>query len=117
VKQVFEFYARGVHTKQQVLEMVTAAGLRTQHGMPVSKQTFDHLLRKPVYTGWIQIDRWHERVRGDFEPLVSQEIFDMVQAVLSGKRVSVTPRLRSHLRGSPNKNTPSRGNHCRNQSG
>jgi site-specific DNA recombinase len=96
VKQAFEFYASGIHTKQQVLEMVTAAGLRTRHGKPVSKQTFDHLLRKPVYAGWIQVDCWHERVRGDFEPLVSQEIFDTVQAVLSGKRVSVTPRLRSN---------------------
>ena len=96
VKQAFEFYATGVHTKQKVLEMVTAAGLRTRHGKLVSKQTFDQLLRKPVYAGWIQVEGWGERVRGDFEPLVSQEIFDTVQALLSGKRVSVAPRLRSH---------------------
>ncbi|HTR42491.1 MAG TPA: recombinase family protein [Pseudomonadales bacterium] len=96
MKQAFEQYARGVHTKKQVLEQVTAAGLRTQHGKRVSKKTFDQLLRKPVYAGWIQVDCWHERVSGDFEPLISQEIFNTVQALLSGKRVSVTPRLRSN---------------------
>ena len=96
VKQAFELYASGVHTKQKVLEMVTAAGLRTRHGRPISKQTFDQMLRKPVYAGWLQVNGWGERQRGDFEPLVSQEVFDRVQALLSGKRVSLTPRLRSH---------------------
>jgi site-specific DNA recombinase len=96
VKQAFELFACGVHTKQKVLEMVTAAGLRTRHGKPISKQTFDQMLRKPVYAGWLQVKGWGERQRGDFEPLVSQDVFDAVQAILSGKRPSVTPRLRSH---------------------
>ena len=96
VRQAFEFYATGLHTKQKVLEIVTAAGLQTQKGKPISKQTFNAMLRKPVYAGWIQVARWGERVRGDFEPLVGQEVFDTVQALLNGKRVSVTPRLRSH---------------------
>ncbi len=96
VKQAFELYATGLHTKQKVLEIVLAAGLRARKGKPISKQTFDAMLRKPVYAGWIQVVGWGERVRGDFEPLVSQELFDSVQAILSGKRTSVTPRLLSH---------------------
>jgi hypothetical protein len=35
-------------------------------------------------------------MRGDFEPLVRQEIFDAVQALLNGKRASVVPHLRNH---------------------
>ena len=96
VRQAFEFFASGIHTKQQVLNIVTAAGLRTRRGKAISKQTFNALLRKPVYAGWLVVEGWGERRRGDFEPLVSQEFFDAVQAILSGKRPSVTPRLRSH---------------------
>ncbi len=96
VKQAFELYATGLHTKQKVLEIVIAAGLQTKAGKPISKQTFHAMLTKPVYAGWIQVDGWGERVRGDFEPLVSQELFDTVQALLNGKRANVTPRLRSH---------------------
>ena len=70
--------------------------MRTQRGKPVPKQTFNQLLRKPVYNGWLQVDGWGERVRGDFEPLVTQRVFDTVQALLRGKRGSLTPRLRSH---------------------
>ena len=96
IRQAFEMYATGLHTKQKVLEMINAAGLRTVKGAKVSQQTFEQMLRKPVYAGWLVVDGWGERTRGDFEPLVSQELFDCVQAVLSGKRMSVMPRLRSH---------------------
>ena len=89
-------YATGLHTKQKVLGTINAAGLRTAKGKPLSQQTFEQMLHKPVYAGWLDIKVWGERKRGDFEPLVSQEIFDTVQALLSGKRVNVMPRLRSN---------------------
>jgi site-specific DNA recombinase len=96
VKMAFELYGTGLHTKQQVLEKVNASGLRTIKGKRLSAQTFEQILKKPVYAGWLVVADWGERQRGDFEPLVSQEVFDRVQSVLSGKRVSVMPRLRSH---------------------
>jgi DNA invertase Pin-like site-specific DNA recombinase len=96
VRQAFELFATGLHTAQGVLEIVTAAGLRTRSGKPVPKQSFNQLLIKPVYAGWVEVSGWCEKQRGDFEPLVSQEIFDRVQAILSGKRASVMPRLRNH---------------------
>ena len=96
VRQGFELYATGVHTKRDVLNMITSAGLRTAKGKKVSPQTFNQMLLKPVYAGWLQVDGWGERVRGDFEPLVTQETFDKVQALLKGKQISLTPRLRSH---------------------
>lgn len=44
VKQAFELYATGIHTKQKVLEMINAAGLRTVNGKKVSQQTFEQML-------------------------------------------------------------------------
>ena len=96
VKQAFELYATGLHTRKKVLEMISVAGLRTANGKRVSAQTFDQILRKPVFAGWLQVNGWGERRRGDFEPLVSQEIFDTVQALLNGKRMAVTTHLRNH---------------------
>jgi len=96
VKQAFEMYGTGLHTKRKVLVTINAAGLRTVKGKPLTDQAIDSMLRNPVYAGWLQVKGWGERQRGDFEPLVSQDVFDRVQAILSGKRVSVMPRLRSH---------------------
>lgn len=96
IRQAFETYGSGLHSKQTVLAMVNAAGLRTVKGKLMSKQTFEKMLRNPVYAGLLVVDKWGERRRGDFEALVSQELFDRVQALLDGKRVNVTPRLRSN---------------------
>ncbi len=96
VKQAFELFATGLYTKQDVLEKINAAGLRTIKGKRVSIQTFEQMLRKPVYAGWVGAANWSLTKRGDFEPLVSQEVFDRVESILNGKRVSVMPRLRSH---------------------
>ena len=96
VRKSFEMFATGLHTKQKVRETMNAAGLRTVSGKSVSQQTFDQMLRKPVYAGWLVVEGWGERKRGDFEPLVNQELFDRVQSLLRGKGVSVAPRLRSH---------------------
>jgi len=96
IRQAFEMFASGLHTKQNVLKRVNCAGLQTAKGRPLSQQTFEQLLRKPVYAGWVVVKGWDEHRRGDFEQLVSQEIFDRVQALLAGKRMNVTPRLRSN---------------------
>ena len=96
VRQAFELFATGLHTKEKVLEIINTAGLRTIKEKRVSAQTFEQMLRKPVYAGWVSVAGWGEKQRGDFESLVGEEVFGRVQSILSGKRVSVMPRLRSH---------------------
>ena len=53
VRQAFELYATGAHSKIQVLGIVTAQGLRTKRGRELSAQTFDGMLRKSIYAGWV----------------------------------------------------------------
>jgi site-specific DNA recombinase len=97
VREAFELFATGQYTKAEVLARVTASGLRTTSGKKVSAQTFDALLRKPVLAGWMVVPDWGMREKGAFEPLVSEELFNRVQDVLDGKRLSVTP----HIKNSP----------------
>lgn len=93
VAKAFDLYATGCYNKLQVLKIVTDLGLRTSKGKRLSPQSFDKLLRKPIYAGWLTVPNWGERRRGNFEPLVSQELFDNVQALMDGRRLSVTPHL------------------------
>lgn len=82
--------------KQAVLKTVSDIGLRTTKGKKLSPQSFNNLLRHKVYTGWIEVTEWGERQRGDFSPIVSELVFEQVQALLAGKRPTVTPHLRNH---------------------
>jgi site-specific DNA recombinase len=92
----FAQMSTGLHTQAQVVETLNRRGFRTHKGKPLTVQTFNNLLRKPVYAGLIHVEKWGEPVLGDFEPLVGKEVFDAVQAVLSGKRHKVAPSLRNH---------------------
>jgi site-specific DNA recombinase len=95
VTKAFELLSQRRFTKRQVLQMVTDLGLRTPKGSKVSPQTFDEMLRKPVYAGWIAVAS-NERKRGAFQPLVSQDLFDAVQAILDGRRGALSAYNRNH---------------------
>jgi site-specific DNA recombinase len=92
VREAFELYATGRYTKIQVLTIVTDKGMRTKRGQKLTAQTFDALLQKPIYAGWVYSSSVPELVRGLHTPVVSQELFDVVQRVLSGRKLSSAPK-------------------------
>jgi DNA invertase Pin-like site-specific DNA recombinase len=92
VREAFELYATGRYTKIQVLTIITDKGLKTKRGQTLTAQTFDALLRKPIYAGWVYSSAVPEPVRGLHTPVVSQELFDAVQRVLSGRKLSSAPK-------------------------
>jgi hypothetical protein len=96
ITRAFEMFATGLHSKEQVLDTVTRLGLTTKCRKRVSPQTFCQLLRKPIYAGILEVPKWNIRQKSNVAPLVSREVFDRVQALLDGRRLTPTPRLRNH---------------------
>jgi site-specific DNA recombinase len=92
VREAFELYATGSHTKIQVLKIITNKGLKTKRGQKLTAQTFDALLRKPIYAGWVYSSSVAAPVQGLHAPIVCQELFDTVQRVLSGRKLSSAPK-------------------------
>src|SRR5688572_6884917 len=55
------------------------------------------LLRNQLYAGIVDVPKYGVRgKRGDFEPLISEELFYRVQSVPSGRAPSTTPQQRAH---------------------
>ena len=55
------------------------------------------LLRNQLYAGIVDVPEYGVRnKRGDFEPLIGEELFYRIQAILSGQTPSTAPRQRSH---------------------
>ena len=45
------------------------------------------MLRNPFYIGYMPKNKWsNEPIRGSFEPIVSEKVFNKVQTILSGKK-------------------------------
>ncbi len=94
IHEAFELYATGQHTKIHALKIITDKGLKTKRGQNLTAQTFYALLRKPIYAGWVYSSSVAAPIRGLHTPIVSQELFDRVQRVLSGRKLSSAPKRR-----------------------
>jgi site-specific DNA recombinase len=96
IRKGFELYASGL---SQVKVRQTLANLgftNPQNGKAVSAQTFDKILKNPIYAGWIEIPSWGLKAAGKFEPIIDAEVFERVQARLFGK-----PTEQARLRENP----------------
>lgn len=82
VKEVFLRIAAG-ETTTSVRQALGSIGLCGEKGGPMSKQTFHSMVKNPLYKGLIVCKKWGLTVKGDFEPIVSEELFDQVQWILN----------------------------------
>jgi site-specific DNA recombinase len=84
VREAFQLVASGRYvTTDAVLKLVTALGLRTRKGRPLSKQSFSRMLSNPIYCGWVVSGE--TQARGSHEPLISAELFQTVQTRITSK--------------------------------
>lgn len=97
VQRAFAEYATGRFTKEQLLKRVRTWGLTNRRGGPLTSQAVGKLLRNGLYAGIVDVPDYGVRgKRGDFEPLISEDLFYQVQGVLSGRVPSTAPRQRAH---------------------
>jgi site-specific DNA recombinase len=94
VRRAFELIRTGGYKQADVLEIITKGGLATAKGAAIPIQTFQAILRNPLYAGWVTLpsDDTFEPVRGLHEPIISQDLFDEVQAILEGRKPTPTPK-------------------------
>jgi site-specific DNA recombinase len=94
----FELFATGEFSLESLAEELTIRGLRTRKGKcpggPISTSQLALLLRDPYYLGYVSYDG--VLIRGWHEPLVSQELFDKVQAILDHRSGNGVRRRRHH---------------------
>ena len=82
VREAFERYAGGM-IGRELLEHLTAMGLRTRRGHRMHLKRLYELLRHPVYAGRIRSLALGLEIPADFAPLVSEELWTRVQLQLN----------------------------------
>ena len=83
IKKMFELYATGNYSVRRLTRTIEKEGLTNRTGTPYATSRIAVLLADPFYTG---VNRWdNKRYEGKQEALVSNETFNRVQTILSGK--------------------------------
>lgn len=86
VQEAFRLAAEGNSSLRYMVEELTAQGLRSRNGRKLSVSALWSLLTNPTYIGMVRLNG---RVYpGKHQPLVSQELFDQVQHILTARRRS-----------------------------
>jgi DNA invertase Pin-like site-specific DNA recombinase len=83
LRKVFELYATGNYSLEELLREVHGWSFLGKAGKPVRKSSLAHLLRNPFYYGVMKFKG--ELFEASHPPLVSKKLFDSVQAVLQKK--------------------------------
>lgn len=81
IKKAFELYATGNYSLNKLNNELYDNGLRSKSGKRVSKSLLHQYLQNPFYKGY---NRWNDEVtKGKQTPLVSEEVFERVQELLT----------------------------------
>ena len=91
VRKMFELYSTGNYSIKRITETMYEEGLRSYYGVKLVHSRVHQLLHEPFYIGKM---RWNDEIYdGKQEPLISVELFNKVQNLLSSK---TTPRMLRH---------------------
>ena len=111
VRRAFDLAAHGQGARE-IASSLNAEGLKTRHGKHFSATTINHMLRNEAYVGTIVWNRYSKvsgarqrksddeiiRVPDCHPPLVDKDVFEVVQALLTSRRPSVTHSRRVYSR-------------------
>ena len=94
VIRAFEEYAKGTHTYESLAQFLADLGVTTRNGTPLAKVSIHKMLTHRVYLGFVKHhNEWFE---GNFEPIISPKLFEVVQKVLKDKEKPRGRRRKKH---------------------
>lgn len=94
VLKAFELMGEGTYSMEEVRQAMDKKGLKNPAGNTISKSWFGDMLKNKIYMG--QIEKFGECHTGLFEPIVSKELFEVVQRNLKNKNRKKPPFKLDH---------------------
>ncbi len=84
MKKVWDLMTTGTKSLSEMVRIANDIGLRVR-GKKLQKHTLNRILRRKFYMGILNSDKYPEEVRGQHTPMITEEQFYKVQAVLDGR--------------------------------
>lgn len=91
IKEAFEKFATGLFSQTELISLLQRNGLKANGNF------IGRTLRNPLYCGVIKHEWLEQPIKGQIEPIVSEELFIKVQEILDGKK----PQIIGYNRNNP----------------
>ena len=106
VKMLFEKYVTGKYTFKELALMANKIGIKSKHGLRMTKQTVAKIISNPVYCGKVVVPKFDVSVDGKHDAIISEKLFLEAEALRAGKGYKKLSRSRD------NPKYPIRGMRC-----
>ena len=83
IVRAFEEFATGKYTFESLTKFLAELGITTKYGMPLAKASIQRILTNQAYLGLVK--HKGEYFEGSFEPVLSPQLFEVVQKILKQK--------------------------------
>ncbi len=80
IRKTFELISLNTYPTEEIRRRMSKEGLLNKKGKPFSKSYFYSMLTNKLFTGWII--KFGEKHKGNFTPIISEELFNQVQIIL-----------------------------------
>lgn len=97
VKRCFELFSTSRYTISKISNLVKEEGMRSRNGNVISRSNIYKLLKNPFYYGLMV--KGESVYQGNHSPIISKDLFDLVQKVFSKKVHFKEEKHFFHLRG------------------
>lgn len=97
IRRAFEEYETGNSNLDRLATFLHKLGLKTKSGYKIRSQTLSKILSNKLYAGIIYSPEWDIEVKGRFEAIITEELFNKVQLLRSAhvsintKRIKLNP--------------------------
>ena len=99
LQEAWELLGTGTKTLREIGDFLFEKGVRQKKkGGKLLPQTLDRIFRNKFYTGKVVSKKYGLEVQGQHPPMISEELFYRVQAILDGRNVNLKPSLTRRTR-------------------
>jgi DNA invertase Pin-like site-specific DNA recombinase len=91
IEEAFLLAEKEIYKQTDIVNQLKKKGFKK-----INNSLLNRILRNPIYCGFIKTSWFPELIQGQHQPIISQEVFYKVQAILDGKKPSITPKKRNN---------------------
>jgi len=104
VKHAWDLMATGTKSLNEIAVIMNKWGLYNtlkNRKFPLTRQATDRIFRSKFYAGILRSKRYPEEVRGQHSPMITEEQFYKVQAILDGRNPNKVALSQHRVRDNP----------------
>ena len=88
--EVFDLFVTGLYTQADIVKKLREKGFKR-----LTKGLLNRILRNPLYCSLIKVSWFPDFISAIHKPIISQDTFFKAHFILTGKRLSIAPKVRN----------------------